>query len=401
MKRILVLGIILAVSLTALGGCASKETPQKSEEELRKEIRAELEAEQKAAENAKKAINVKDKDALYDFVRKEIADISRENFDVWGIYYFDITGDGADEAVIVGDKGGTWAEKLEIISGDSGGYQKVPSDIPVAKYKNTLEFKDGFLAVTQKTGGTGEQMEYLSLYVYNGSGMVRVLDELSIFRTVAFPDTQFEETGTIDGPLTDFVYTLTRHDNITGEDITQRNQHYTYSPNTLSFQTEPTGAELEKAGGTAGLTPGIVDIKDLKAGSPYAGGTIQKISINAYQNAATFDLTLAGKFILEGKLQYSEFDDCVIFIVDKSKFPGGIKLSAELGTINPFHWPMGFRPQNILVEQLGQVTYNKLKNEPGLAVRMVVRAKDLIFSCQIPGQAGGNWELIEIQEIND
>ena len=76
-----------------------------------------------------------------------------------------------------------------------------------------------------------------------------------------FRITQFEETGTIDGPLTDFTYTLTHHDNKTGKDTIVRNEHYTYNPSTLSFQIEPTGAELEKVGGIADQTPGIVDIK--------------------------------------------------------------------------------------------------------------------------------------------
>ena len=88
----------------------------------------------------------------------------------------------------VGDGGETWLEKIEIISGDSGEYKQVSSDIPIAKYNNTVESKDGFLAVMQKTGGTGEQMEYLSLYLYNGSGMVRVLEYLDIAHAVSFPD---------------------------------------------------------------------------------------------------------------------------------------------------------------------------------------------------------------------
>ncbi len=146
----------------------------------------------------------------------------------------------------------------------------------------------------------------------------------------------------------------------------------------------------------ASQSQGVVDIKDLKVGSTFAGGTIQKISFNANQYDANLDLTLAGEFTLAGTLEYSEFDQGVIFTVDESKFPTEIKLSDEFRTINPFAWPMGFRPQNILVQQLGEVTYNKLKNEPGSTIPMVVRAKDLQFSCIIPGQAGGNWELIEI-----
>ncbi|PKM88728.1 MAG: hypothetical protein CVU87_06820 [Firmicutes bacterium HGW-Firmicutes-12] len=396
MKRLLVLGLIFGVLLTVMAGCGAKETPQKSEEELRKEIRAELEAEQKATQ---KAIDVKDKEALYAFVKKELTDVARNNFDVWDIYYFDITKDGSPEAVILGEGGDTWLEKIEIISGDSGEYKQVPSDIPLAKYKNALEFKDGFLAVTQETGGTGEQMEYLSLYLYNGSVMVRALENLDITHTVSFPDAQFEENGTIDGPLTNFMYTLTKHDNKTGKDTIEKKEHYTFNISTMSFEVKPLDTQSGTGGNAASQSQGVVDIKDLKEGSSFAGGTIQKISFKGYENDATLDLTLAGEFTLEGTLQYSEFDDGVNFTVDKSKYPAEIKLSDKLGTINPFAWPMSFRPQNILVKQLGQVIYNKLQNEPGLTVQMVVRAKDLQFSCKIPGQAGGNWEMMEIIEI--
>lgn len=34
-----------------------------------------------------------------------------------------------------------------------------------------------------------------------------------------------------------------------------------------------------------------------------------------------------------------------------------------------------------------------------LQFALVVRAKDYDFSCKIPGQAGGNWELLEIKKI--
>jgi hypothetical protein len=229
--------------------------------------------------------------------------------------------------------------------------------------------------------------------------MVRALENLDITHTVSFPDAQFEENGTIDGPLTNFMYTLTKHDNKTGKDTIEKKEHYTFNISTMSFEVKPLDTQSGTGGNAASQSQGVVDIKDLKEGSSFAGGTIQKISFKGYENDATLDLTLAGEFTLEGTLQYSEFDDGVNFTVDKSKYPAEIKLSDKLGTINPFAWPMSFRPQNILVKQLGQVIYNKLQNEPGLTVQMVVRAKDLQFSCKIPGQAGGNWEMMEIIEI--
>ena len=63
--------------------------------------------------------------------------------------------------------------------------------------------------------------------------------------------------------------------------------------------------------------------------------------------------------------------------------------------------PMWFRNENTFISQVGKVTYDKLLNNSEYKISIVVQVKDLVFSCKIPGQAGGNWELLEIKEIKE
>lgn len=399
MKKIIVLGLVLGVLLTVLTSCGSKVSTDSKDDDHNgadSAISADLDAKASAEADVPKA-DMNDMDALYKFVNAEFFDTTRENFDKWDIYYYDITGDGSEEAVLVCAYGEEWHDKMEIISGDNGKYERIPSDIPLAKYENTSELKDNFFAVTTKTGGTGELMAYLNLYVYNGTGMINVLEGLYIEHSVTFPDADFVETATIDGSYNAFTYTLTKHDNLTDNDTTEVKDQYTYNADTMSYTVEPIDTQV----GTSG-NDNVIDIEDLKVGGLFEGATISKISLDTYgYSMADFELELTGEFILVGTLAYSEFEDSIIFTVDESKYPTEIRLSDDLGTFNPFGWPMGFRNTDVLIEQLGEVTYNKLLSEPGYYVGLKVNARDYDFYCTIPGQAGGSWELQQILEIKN
>jgi len=139
-KKIIAIILIIGLVLTGLTGCSS---PQNSEEERKAELKARMESE----------TDIKNKSALHQYVKEEIVDISSERFDQWQVYYFDITSDGTEEAVLVDSYGTDWYDKVEIISKDNGQFERIPSDIFVGKYGTTAEFKDGFLAVTLKNGG--------------------------------------------------------------------------------------------------------------------------------------------------------------------------------------------------------------------------------------------------------
>lgn len=103
MKKLTSVLLLLLLIMTSLAGCSPNKKP---EEQSRTDIKKELETEtavKKEAENLKtQKVDVKDKNALYEFVRQDIKGLSRENFNLWQINYLDITGDGNDEAVIAG-----------------------------------------------------------------------------------------------------------------------------------------------------------------------------------------------------------------------------------------------------------------------------------------------------------
>lgn len=78
----------------------------------------------------------------------------------------------------------------------------------------------------------------MDLFVYNGTGMVNVLDNLEMMHEVAAPNTSYKETAEIDGKLTDFVYTLIKYDKLSGKETIQNKKHYTSNADTMSFCAE-------------------------------------------------------------------------------------------------------------------------------------------------------------------
>jgi len=241
-KKIIAIILIIGLVLTGLTGCSS---PQNSEEERKAELKARMESE----------TDIKNKSALHQYVKEEIVDISSERFDQWQVYYFDITSDGTEEAVLVDSYGTDWYDKVEIISKDNGEFERIPSEIYLGKHSNTPELMDGFLALTSGTGGTGEQFEELSLYAYDGSKMVEVLDRLLLHHVVEFPNAQFEEIGKIDGKLTDFTYTVTKYDKKTDKTTTETKEQYTYNPNNMKFDIKTLGTQTASANQGASSQP--------------------------------------------------------------------------------------------------------------------------------------------------
>ena len=215
MKKIIGIIFLIALVFATAVGCTSKESASlENHEEIN-------------------IADTKDKDALYTFVKQGLTDVSREDFDKWGFYYSDITGDSSDEVVMVNENG----EKIEIVSGDSGEYQRIPSEIYVSPYGDEIEFKDGFLVIKGKSGGTGAQYIYMSLYAFDQKEMVNVLEQLNVLEDVNAPsqNVSFQRTGEIDGKLTDFVYTVVKHDNNSETDTVEKQEQYTYNADTKSF----------------------------------------------------------------------------------------------------------------------------------------------------------------------
>ncbi|MGE4283205.1 MAG: hypothetical protein AB7G87_05730 [Clostridia bacterium] len=267
MKKIISVLVIVLFVVTSFTACSSGEkseeamkaeikaeleTEKKKEEELKEQIKKELEAEkasEPAKDNAKASkADMKDMDSIYEFVKQDIKGLSRDDFNLWEVNYLDITGDGTDEIVLAGIHGVEWPQKMQIISGDSGEYKRISSDIELYKYENKSEFKDGFFVVTGRTGGTGTESTEMNLYVYNGTEIVNVLSGLEVFYRVSAQGVDEEVIGEIDGKLTDFIFTVTKHDKMSGKKTIEKKEQYTYNNNTKKFDVK--SIQVQKANDT-------------------------------------------------------------------------------------------------------------------------------------------------------
>ncbi|MTI84842.1 MAG: hypothetical protein FH756_13320 [Firmicutes bacterium] len=269
MKRfsVVLLIIILCFTLAACGG-----TPA---------------AQQSAAKDVRNA------DELYVFVNSEVYELSREDFnDRVDITYLDVTNDGKEEAILVNNN--DWSAKIAIVGADGGQFKHIGTELPIAKYANKFELKDGFLALTQKTGGTGVQEEYLSLAVYSEGKMVTVLDGLKTAETLSQPSVSYEDISDIKGSLTNFEYSLQR---IEGDKVkTIRKTLYAYNKDKLAFDVTEveSGNSQDNGTGLDGSKPSLKSEKhreafiyydkyDLVVIDSYGGGSLSSLGYYEYK----------------------------------------------------------------------------------------------------------------------
>ena len=207
--------------------------------------------------------DVKDEDALYKYVKSEIADIKKESFDAWDKYYYDITGDGSEDVVLVSQYGADFHDKLEIVTGDSGQLKDVAINVQLGADGNTVDFKDGLLAVTVKDGGSGLQYAVMGIYAYDGTKMVAALDNLSLEYSLGTPYESYSEDAIIWGDYSDFTYTLVKFDYINEAQTVEKKSQFTYNTDNMSFEektldpvlsppsdTDPYNITIDTAGGS-------------------------------------------------------------------------------------------------------------------------------------------------------
>lgn len=268
MKKIISLLLVIVLGLTVVG-CSKETGAQKTEEELKAEIKAEMEAEAKLKEELKAEIKAEEKakekektetavndnvqqpntetsapldvrnnDKLYEFINATYPNqYTREDFDKWTAFYFDITKDGNDE---VGFTTTYWDGKLDsaiFITADNGQYKVIPSEIELSKYLNDLAYNEGFIAIAQKAGGSGMFLNVTSFFVYDGEE-IRYTDASIVTEDVFSHPTGYKITGEIDGDITDFVYTATKEDYSTEKTSVIEKTKYVYNPETMKFDME-------------------------------------------------------------------------------------------------------------------------------------------------------------------
>lgn len=269
MKKIISLLLVLTLGL-AIIGCSKETSSQKTEEELKAEIKKEMEEEAKLKEELKeeikkemesesednqeeksetkdtaegekqgtdapKSLDVRNNDELYKFINSTYPNkYTREDFDKWTAFYFDITKDGNDEVGFTTTYGDGKLEYAIFITADNGEYKVIPSEIGFAKYENNVSFEDGFILISSKWGGSGAFTTELGIYIYDGkeikyTGLNMVMEEV-----VSIP-TGYLIKGEIEGDITDFVYTATKEDYATEKTSVIEKTKYVYNLETMKF----------------------------------------------------------------------------------------------------------------------------------------------------------------------
>lgn len=228
-----VLGILL-ISILILSACSNEADSQKTEEalkaEIKEEIKAEIEADKQQDQDEKKdeqmAGSVTDDDAVFKFISANYPDFTREDYEKWTKTYMDITGDGEDEVICPSDYGDGWLDFAIIITFEDDEFREISRYIPLAKYSNTFEMKDGFFVHTSKSGGTGMQMVTMNLYYYGGYDLEPCGPFVLVSESVGSEDVAYEIESEIEGTLDDFVVTYTKEDFINEtKEVTAKDQY--------------------------------------------------------------------------------------------------------------------------------------------------------------------------------
>ncbi len=248
-----VVGLIL-IAMLILTACGSKET-LKTEEELKAEVKAEIEAEEKLKEELNAEIekegkyeskpkkkmtgSVTDDDTMFDFISESYPDFSRADYEKWTKTYMDITGDGEDEIIYSSDYGDGELDFAIVTTSEGDELREISRYIPLAKYGNTFEMKDGFFVHTAKSGGSGMQMKTMYLYYYGGHDLEPCSQDILISENVSDPDVNYTIKSEIEGTLDDFVVTYTKKDFINETKEVISKDQYIFDPGSYCIWHTP------------------------------------------------------------------------------------------------------------------------------------------------------------------
>lgn len=181
--------------------------------------------------------DVKDSDDVYQFISTTFPDkYNKSDFDMWVPKYFDLTGDGNDEVAYVSDGGKL--KTLLIISADNGDFSILSNYIKLAKYTNAVHFKDGFIALQRKSGGTGISEKYQDFFIYNGADLVDLKVSLIIEAHYAGQNKNVEQKGIINGSYDNFTYTLNETDVNTGQTKLLKQESYSFNISKEEFSCQ-------------------------------------------------------------------------------------------------------------------------------------------------------------------
>lgn len=227
--------MIFVIAITFMVACSNE---QKTKEEIKKEVLAELEEEKEAAEKELASLDIRDQDAIYEFIEDQYPGVyTREDFSVWEPTYLDLNGDGNDEVVYTAPYGEGNLDNILFMTGDNGHFDVIPSSIPLEKYEDKVDLDGDFITITQASGGSGIRLEWMGIYKYDGMEIVHTGVDLIMEDIFSMPD-GYEITGDIEGDLNDFVHTLTRKDLATDKISVIEKTRYIYLEDNINYDME-------------------------------------------------------------------------------------------------------------------------------------------------------------------
>lgn len=230
MKKIACLLMVFILSLFFVG-CNANETTKTGNEKGEKQVQ-------------EASVDLKDESILLDFIYENFEiELERELLiDNMTAVYGDFNGDGNDDAAYYSpDRNGFY--EVAFITADNGELALIPSYIVKDTiYTHDVTFDGKFIHYTVTGGGTGIGTTVKRLYVYNGDKIKDTGASLIIDGYEAIPPWannpdgyQSKTTGEIDGSLTDFIYTYTKSNEITGAIEEKSQSRYVYDANTYTY----------------------------------------------------------------------------------------------------------------------------------------------------------------------
>ena len=202
MRKVLSL-IVLLLLVIGISGCSTEELSKNSETPTQS-IQIENQ------DNNEDSLDIYSMDDVYLFLHSIYPEYSKDNYEKWNVSYLDVTEDGFDDVIFTSTYGDGELESAIIITAEKDGFREISRYIPLSKYANNMEMKDGLLINNTRTGGSDSFSEYMDIYSYDGQYINVSRQNILVKETVENPSANYEISSTIEGNLEDFIITYTK-----------------------------------------------------------------------------------------------------------------------------------------------------------------------------------------------
>ncbi len=244
-----ILVFVLAMVLVILPGCSNSQSndsmqssaPLSGEEgkdykgENQDDMNAKALDEKESNEAYRKGLSGNDSERIFGYIQSIYPKYTQEDFALWTKQYFDVTGDGENEAIYSSSYGDGNLKTAIVITEENESLRKISKYMELAKYENKPSMRDGFFIMTSKTGGSGIGEYYMSIYEYTGSELTQVASYIPTDSYFTSPGGAYETTASIEGTLKDFIITYTEKNLETEESTIVQKDRYQYNEGNMQL----------------------------------------------------------------------------------------------------------------------------------------------------------------------